>query len=205
MSPQPKQDARRGAVVPGFEDWKVPMVVDGTAVTVHGQLVYENSTTPLLWFALALVVAAGAVLLGRGKPTLVAGVAVLLGSVAALETGIVAYRSIPSIAGPNPLEIALPAVATVAALFSLLLYRKPLGVVFTLASVASLSGWAFMRLSVLFHPVLPTDFSFGLDRGATACALGCSVAAAVLAIRSGALVLRLPDLDFGEDDDDRNE
>jgi hypothetical protein len=150
---------------------------------------------------LAIVVAAGAIFLGRGKSTFVAGSAVLLASIAALETGIVAYRSVPSIAGPNPLEIALPAVATVAALFSLSLHRKPLGVVFTLASVASLSGWAFMRLSVLFNPVLPTDFAFGLDRSATACALGCSFAAAVLAVRSGALVLRLPELDFDDEND----
>jgi hypothetical protein len=201
MSPQPKADAHRGAIVPGFEDWKVPMIVDGTSVTVHGQLVYEKSVSPLPWFALAVLVAAAAFFLGRGKSTFVAAVAVLLSSVAALEAGIVAYRSIPSVAGPNPLEIALPAVATVAGLCSLLLHRKPLGVVFTLASVASLSGWAFMRLTVLFNPVLPTDLPFGLDRAATACALGCSLAAAVLAVRSGALVLRLPELDFDDEDD----
>jgi hypothetical protein len=201
MSPQPKSDARRGAIVPGFDDWKVPMTVDGTAVTVHGQLVYEKKTSSILWFGLAVLIAAGAILLGRGKSTFVAGLAVLLASVAALETGIVAYRSIPSVAGPNPLEIALPAVATVAALFSVLLHRKPLGVVFTLASVASLSGWAFMRFSVLLKPVLPTDFPFGLDRGATACALGASIAAAVLAVRSGALVLRLPELDFDDEEE----
>ena len=199
MSPQPKSDARRGAIVPGFEDWKVPMTVDGTAVTVHGQLVYETSVSPNPWFALAVLVAAAAFFLGRGKSTFVAGLAVLLSSVAALEVGIVAYRSIPSVAGPNPLEIALPAVATVTGLCALLLHRKPIGVVFILGSVASLSGWAFMRFTVLFNPVLPTDFPFGLDRGATACALGCSLAAAVLAIRSGALVLRLPDLDFDDD------
>jgi hypothetical protein len=196
MSPQ--QANPRGSVI--YPDWQVPMTVDGTSVTVHGRLVYEKSTSPIPWFALAIVVGAAAIFLGRGKSTFVAGIAVLLASIAALETGIVAYRSIPSVAGPNPLEIALPAIATVAALFSVLLHRKPLGVVFTLASVATLSGWAIMRLSVLFNPVLPTDFPFGLDRGATACAIGCSIAAAVLAVRSGALVLRLPELDFDEDD-----
>jgi hypothetical protein len=201
MSPQPKADARRGAIVPGFEDWKVPMTVDGTTTTVHGQLVYEKAVSPIPWFGLLVLVAAAAIFLGRGKSTFVAGIAVLLASIAALETGIVAYRSIPSVAGPNPLEVALPAVATLAALFSVLLHRKPLGVVFTLAAVASLSGWALMRVTVLFNPVLPTDLPFGLDRAATACALGCSIAATILAVRSGALVLRLPELDFDDEQD----
>jgi hypothetical protein len=200
MSPQRPPGAREGRIVPGFEDWKVSMIVDGTSVTVHGQLILEKSISPIPWFALALLVAAAAVLVGRGKSTFVAAVAVLVTSIAALETGIVAYRSIPSAAGPNPLEIALPAVATVAALFALLLHRKPFGVVATLASVASLSGWAIMRFSVFSHPVLPTTFPFTLDRGTTAAALGCSVAAAVLAVRSGALVLRLPELNFDDEE-----
>lgn len=200
MSPQPKAGAVRGQIVPDFEDWKVPMIVDGTTVTVHGQLFYAKSVSPIPWFGLAIVVAAAAVLIGRGKSTFVAGLAVLLAAVGALEVGIVAYRSIPSVAGPNPLEIALPAVATLAALAGVLLHKKSLGVVSILAAVAALAGWAFMRIAVLLHPILPTDSPFTLDRSATAVALGCSVAAAVLAVRSGALVLRLPDLDFDDDD-----
>lgn len=200
MSPQPEQGAVRGAILPGFDDWKVPMIVDGTTVTVHGQLFYANTVSPIPWFALAILVAAAAVFIGRGKSTFVAGLAVLLASVGALEVGIVAYRSIPSVAGPNPLEIALPAVATLAALAGALLHRKSLGVVCILGAVAALAGWAFMRIAVLLHPILPTDSPFALDRAATAVALGCSVAAAVLAVRSGALVLRLPDLDFDDDD-----
>ena len=200
MSPQRPPGAKEGQVVPGYEDWKVPMIVDGTSVTVHGHLILEKSISPIPWFALAVLVAVGAAVAGRGKSTFVAAVAVLASSIAALQTGIVAYRSIPAAAGPNPLEIALPAVATVAALVALLLHRKAFGVVAILASVATLSGWAFMRIAVLLNPVLPTTLSFGVDRAATACALGCSVAGAVLAVRSGALVLRLPQLDFDEDE-----
>jgi hypothetical protein len=116
-----------------------------------------------------------------------------------LQTGIVAYRSIPSAAGPNPLELILPIVAVVAALIGLVLHRKPFGVIAILASLAALTGWAIMRIAVLFHPVLPTNAPFWLDRSSTAIAFGCSVAAAVLAVRSGALVLRLPDLEFDDE------
>jgi len=79
------------------------------------------------------------------------------------------------------------------------LHRKPFGVIAILASLAALTGWAIMRIAALFHPVLPTNAPFWLDRSSTAVALGCSVAAAVLAVRSGALVLRLPDLEFDDD------
>ena len=201
MSPQRPPGATEGHIVPGYEDWKVPMIVDGTAVTVHGQLVLERSVSPIPWFALALLTAAVAIFIGRGKSTFVAGITALLAALAALEVGIVAYRSVPAAAGPNPLEIGLPAVAVVTALLAGLLHRKPVGVVFTLAAVASLSGWVFMRLAVLFSPVLPTNSPFALDRGATALALGCSVAAAVLAVRSGALVLHLPDLDLDDEEE----
>ena len=61
-----------------------------------------------------------------------------------------------------------------------------------------------MRIGVLLDPVLPTDSPFALDRGATAVALGCSVAAAVLAVRSGALVLRLAELDFDDDSEKKD-
>ncbi len=197
MSPTPPPNAQRGDVI--YPDWKVDMTVDGKDVVVHGQLVLEKRVSPLPWFAIALVVAAAALFLGRGKSTFVAGVTILAVAIAALEIGIVAYRSVPSVAGPNPLEIVLPAVATVTGLLALLLHRKPIGVVAALAAVASLSGWVFMRFAVLFNPVLPTDAPFTLDRAATGAALGASLAVAVLVIRSGALVLHLPELTFDEE------
>jgi hypothetical protein len=198
MSPQPPPNAHEGDVI--FPDWQVPMKVDGTSVVVHGRLVLEKSVSPIPWIALALLLAAAVVVAGRGTSTFAATLALTLASVLALEIGLVAYRSVPSAAGPNNLEIALPAIATVAAVAALVLHRRSAGVIAALASVATLSGWAFMRVSVLFEPVLPTNSPFNLDRGATAAALGCSVAAAILAVRSGKLVLKLPD--FGFDDDD---
>jgi hypothetical protein len=203
MSPQPPPGAHEGDVI--FPDWQVPMTVDGTDVVVHGRLVLEKSISPIPWFGLAVLLAVALIAAGRGKSTFVATVALVVASALALQIGIVAYRSIPPAAGPNNLEIILPAIATVAALAALVLHRRSFGVVAALASVATLSGWAFMRFSVLFEPVLPTDVPFNLDRGATAAALGCSVAAAVLAVRSGALVLKLPDFGIDDDADDRGE
>ncbi|HEY2812577.1 MAG TPA: hypothetical protein VGJ03_03830 [Acidimicrobiales bacterium] len=203
MSPDDPPGHTRGDVI--FPDWQVGMTVDNAPVTAHGQLVWKHSTTPIGWALIGVAAAGVTLLLGRGKSTFVAAIACLIASVGALETGIVAYRSIPSVAGPNPLEIVLPAAAVLCAIGGLIFHRHPLGVVAILASLASLAGWAIMRYTVLLHPVLPTNLPFWLDRTSTAIALGCAVAAAVLAVRSGALVLRLPELDFGDAEESSND
>ena len=199
MSPDAPPNATRGEVLPQFNPWKVFLTVDGNPVEVRGQLVWEKQESPIPWIAAGLLACAVTIFLGKGRSTFVAAIAVLLASLAALQTGIVAYRSIPRVAGPNPLEIILPSFAVLAAFVGLLWHRKPVGVIAILASLAALAGWAIMRIAGLVHPVLPTDSPFWLDRTSTAIAVGIAVAAAVLAVRSGALVLRLPELDFDDE------
>jgi hypothetical protein len=199
MSPDDPPNATRGAVMPEYDPWKVSLLVDGQPHEVQGTLTWEKKESPIPWIALALIAGAITLVVGHGKSTFVAAIAVGIASIAALQTGITAYRSIPSAAGPNPLEIILPAFALVAAIVGLVFHRKPLGVISILASLAALTGWAIMRIAALFHPVLPTDLPFWFDRSATAIAVGCSVGAAILAVRSGALVLKLPDLDFDDE------
>ncbi len=199
MSPDDPPNATRGAVMPEYDPWKVDMVVDGQRHEVQGTLTWEKQESPIAWIALVLIAGAITLVVGHGKSTFVAAIAVGIASVAALQTGITAYRSIPSAAGPNPLEIILPTFALLAAIVGLVLHRKPLGVIAILASLAALTGWAIMRITALFHPILPTDLPFWIDRSATAIAVGCSVGAAILAVRSGALVLKLPDLDFDDE------
>jgi len=199
MSPDDPPGATRGEVLKQFDPWKVSLTVDGKPVEVDGQLVWEKQESPIPWIAAGVLAAAITIFLGKGRSTFVAAIAVGLASIAALQTGIVAYRSIPSAAGPNPLEIILPSFAVLAAIVGLVFHRKPLGVIAILASLAALAGWAIMRISALVHPVLPTNLPFWLDRTSTAVAVGIAVAAAVLAVRSGALVLRLPELSFDDE------
>ncbi len=205
MSPDSPPGATRGAVLPQYNPWRVALTVDNKPVEVDGQLVWQKQESPIPWIAMGLLACAVTIFLGKGRSTFVAAIAVLLASVAALQTGIVAYRSIPRVAGPNPLEIVLPSFAVLAALVGLLWHRKPLGVIAILASLAALAGWAIMRIAGLVHPVLPTDAPFWLDRTSTAIAVGIAVAAAVLAVRSGALVLRLPELDFADEPETRQD
>ena len=157
MSPDDPPNTSRGQIVPGFDPWQVFFTVDGKPVVAQGQLVWEHAQNPIPSIALAIVACGLVIVIGRGKSTFVAAVAVGVSSLAALETGIIAYRSIPKTAGPNPLEIVLPAAALIAAIVGLVFHRKPVGVIAILASLAALAGWAIMRITVLFHPILPTD------------------------------------------------
>ena len=189
----------RGESVGGaYDPWVVPIDVDGEAVEIRGTLTYASTVSPVPWAAGAVVIALGLGWAGRRRAGLRAGAAVLVVvSAVAVIVGRADWAATPDGAG-NPLLWVLPVVALVAAIAGTALATKGAGVVLTLASVAALSGWGLFRIEALLKPVLPTELPFALDRGTIAAALGASVAAAYLAITTGAIAL--PAL---EDDHDR--
>lgn len=183
----------RGERVPGsYDPWRVPIEVDGVAHEVRGTLTYARATSAVGWLALAVVAAAALGWLGRGRGVRLAALVLVAVSAAAVVVGRADWSATPEGAG-NPLLWVLPLVALGAAVGGAALAARSAGVVSTLASVATLSGWALLRVQVLFKPVLPTELPFALDRATVALALAASVAGAYLAVTSG--VLALPDLD----------
>jgi hypothetical protein len=183
----------RGERVGGnYDPWLVPLTVDGQPVEVRGTLTYVKAVSPLPWAALAVVLLGGVAWFGRGRGLRLPAAALAVASLLAVVVGRADWASTPDGMG-NVLLWLLPAVALVAAVAAVALAAKPAGVVTLLASVASLSGWALLRFSVLLKPVLPADVPAALDRASVAAALGLAVAAAYLAVTSG--VLALPDLD----------
>jgi hypothetical protein len=183
----------RGSSVGGtYDPWRVPIVVDGQEVAVEGTLVYEDSTSPVPWVAVALVAAAALAWLGRRRAGVVVPAALAVVSAAAVVVGRADFAASPG--GGNPLLWVLPVVALVAAVVGLVPAAERFAVIGSLASVASLSGWALFRIDVLTKPVLPTELPFALDRATTGLALGVAVAAAYLTVTGGALRLaELPD------------
>jgi hypothetical protein len=182
----------RGQRVGGaYDPWKVPIVVDGEGVEVHGTLTYEDAVSPLPWLALAAVGAAALAWLGRRHAVGTAAGVLAAASAVALVVGRADHAATPD-GGANPLLWMLPAVALVAAAAGLVPRLRGAAVVAVLASVAALSGWALLRFGVLAKPVLPTDLPAWLDRASVTAALAAAVAAAWLAVTSGAL--RLPEL-----------
>jgi hypothetical protein len=200
MSPTRKPGLRPGDIV---QSWTVPLLVDGQPVSVEGVLVLADPISPVPWFAVALVGGALTVLVGRGRSTLVAAAAVALAAAGALWAGWGEYRNVPSGAGANPFIVILPMAAIVAAVAALFFHRTKVAVVGTLAAVAAVGGWSILRIAVLLKPILPTSLPFGADRAATAVAMGCAAGAALLAVRSGALVPHFADLDDDDHEDDR--
>jgi hypothetical protein len=189
MSPRRPPGVEPGEVV---QDWTVPIMVDGTPAEVRGELVLAAGVSPVPWFALVAAGAAVVVVLGRRRPG-VAPVAVLVAAAAALVPGWAQFSVAPAGSGADPLLVAVPVVGLLAAGVGVAFRRRPLGPTATLAGAAAVVGWAVLRASVLWKPVLPTDLPAGLDRGLTALALGLAVAGAGLVVWSGALAVgRIP-------------
>jgi hypothetical protein len=204
MGTGPRDSFVRGEAVPNYDPWTVPITVDGEDAVVEGTLIYEDSVSPVPWVLLAVAGAAVAAVVGwRRRSLVVAVVAAGVGSVGALVAGRAEWSAAPSGAGVSPATWLVPAagvVAAVLAAFGLWRGRRALTAVAALAATACLAGWAVLRLSVLTKPVLPTTLSFGVDRATTALAMGLAVAAAVLAVRSGALAVAVVDGDGAEDE-----
>ena len=196
MSPDRKPGIKPGDVV---QTWQVDMTFDGKPVSVDGVVLLAKPIIPAAWFAAAAAIAIAVVVIGRARSTLVAAVAVLVAAVGATIVGWEERAAVPDVAGGSALTWIVPLVAVLAGVAAVVFHRKPIGVVATLLAVAALFGWAVLRIQVLIEPVLPTELSFNLDRAGTVLAIGASAAAALLAVRSGALVPKLPTL---VDDDD---
>ncbi len=169
--------------------WAVDLTVDGEPTTVRGELLLLASPDPLPWFALvaglAGAVVAGAVVAERaGRRTPHRAVGALLGAagVAATVAGWAQWRAIPPGAGGDPLTALVPAVASVAAAVAVVAGTARVRLVALALAVAGLGGWAVLRREVLLRAVLPTTLPFGLDRAATAVALGIALAGAIVVV-----------------------
>jgi hypothetical protein len=185
MGADPPPDVEPGDVV---QDWTVEITVDDEPTVISGQLVMEHPVNPLPWFGLGLAALAFVVVLGRRRPVSVARLAALAAAAGATFVGGAQYRAAPPGSGVNPLVLIVPLVSLGAAAAAIALRKHAISGVLTLAACAGVIGCAFLRLSVLWKPVLPTDLPYALDRGVTAVALGLSLAAAGLVAWGGGLV-----------------
>jgi hypothetical protein len=186
MGGEPPAGAGPGDVV---LDWTVRLDLDGVPTEVRGTLVRAEDVSPLPWLAAGAAALAVAVLAGRRRPLLAAGLAALVAATGAAAVGWAEYSVAPAGSGANPLLVLVPAVGVGTAAVGLGLRRRMPGPVALLASAAATLGWGMLRASVLWTPVLPTDAPFWLDRAVTAVALGLAAAPPGLVVWSGALVL----------------
>jgi hypothetical protein len=178
--------------------WVVEIDVDGTPTRITGTLALADGVSPLPWLALGLAAAAAVTVAGRRRPRLAAAVATLAAAALATGLGWAQRAEAPPGSGVSPLLVAVPAVGIVAGALALTLVAlragrgsdgrgrglagRRVGDALALAGAAAVVGWALLRASVLWKPVLPTVLDAGLDRAGTAVAAGLAVAAAGLVL-----------------------
>jgi hypothetical protein len=183
--------------------WVVRMTVDGTPTQIVGELLREPTPNGAIPWVLAAAVAA---LLGatgwllRSRAGRVAAGALVVAGALALLSGFRELAVVPAQAGGNPIAVALPAVAIAVALLALVLRNAAGRSIAVLASAAALSVWAVLRVPSFDKAVPLGDLAPALTRLISAGALGAAIGAAIAAITSGGLALRLADFDDDEDD-----
>jgi hypothetical protein len=185
MSPIPPDTAEGGVIF----DWKVPLQVDGDAVTVEGTLTRVPGISPLPWIALIVVVGAGVLLLAwRWRPqwtTHIAAVATLAGGIIATVLGVAEWTTSPAGAGASPLLVVLGPVTAVLGVASLLMLRRrkqePASFL-ALGASAMLTAWALRQLPALWKPVLPTEVPANLDRAALSVVTALALSSAVILV-----------------------
>ncbi len=188
--------------------WVVPMTVDRTPTLVIGSLVLFPAPSPVLPWLVVVLVALGVALASwrlQERGALVAAGAVLVAGAFALLSGWHELAVVPAQAGANPIAVALPAFAVLAALVALGLRGVASRTIAVLAGAAALSVWAALRVPS-FGKALPLgDLSPTFTRLISAGALGAAVGAAIGVVAAGGLALRLEPLDEDDDDLDGNE
>lgn len=186
--------------------WYIPMTVDGTDNLILGEVRIYPSPSPAAPWGVALILAialgvAGLVL--HDKATRVAGATLVVVGGLAVWAGASELAAVPTVAGGNPIWVALPLVAILLGLGSALFRSAAARSIAALAAAAALGVWAALRVPALDKAVPLGSIDPTLTRFIIGAALGTAVGAAVAAITSGGLALRLADLD--DEDEDRDD
>lgn len=174
------------ADVPIF-DWTLPLVVDGEEGAVTGRLVWTPAGSVVPWVLLAIA-AAGLVLLAGLRRSRLALAAVALAAAAAVIAGLGAFVAQPADVRTVGVDLIGPVIALGLSLFAL--WRasgSPTAVLRVgVVAAAALGAWAWLRIGVLQHPLLPTVLPYWFDRVVTASSLGVATGAiAGLLVASG--------------------
>ena len=171
MSPDPPPTARRGDRI---QTGVVPLVVDGTAVSVSvaTDWVVAPSPVPLYVGAALGLAGVGLALLLRRRVAW----PVLVVSAAAAGIGAWQYASLPAETGPLLVWWLLPAIAAVSALAAAVLGGRLLAWALVMLAGLELAVWVYVRREGAWRALIPTDAPFWLDRAVLAAAAVAAVA-----------------------------
>lgn len=184
--------------------WYIPVTIDGVPTQILGELRVFEAPSPLpqwgLAVALFLALSVIGLMLKGPASRIAAGALVVIGGLA-IWAGTSELAAVPSMAGGNPIWVALPVVCVVLALGALVIRSAAARAIAVLAAAAALAVWAVLRVPAFDKAVPLGSLDPALTRAIAAAALGTAAGSMVAAIASGGLALRLADLD----DDDEGE
>lgn len=184
------QTSRPAGKSPGEQilDATIPLLVDGRDVDIEVISTWLPAPSPVpAWLGvfggLALAGASWGLRRTGGRvPPITATVpAVLL----ALVVGAWQYLSLPSVTGPRPIWVVLPAIAAASAVVGLVAGHSGRSFVADGAQLlvgVELAVWGFVRRDGLSAAIIPTDAPLWLDRAVTTMSLAGGVAFAGLAL-----------------------
>jgi hypothetical protein len=168
-------------------DWEVPVVVDGEAWTVTGELWWLPGPTPASPVALTVLAAAAGVALALLRPGAVSGVVAASG-VVALAVGAAKNLGLPAGADGEPFLVVLPVLALALVALGGVVGRRDAGTVrgrlVAAAGGLPLAVWAFVQAGALTRPVVPGPLSTGGVRVVVALLVAAGVAGVLVAIRA---------------------
>jgi hypothetical protein len=168
-----------------FDDWRVPMRIDGTETTVHGRLVRDAPPSALPWLGLAAVIAAAGGALALRRPRVVVlGAALAAASAFAVVVSAPGQFGLPSAAGRQHHLWIVPAIALAASIGALLWRRTAYAIALVAGAALTLPLWVFGTFAVVTHAHAATAVAEPLQRSAVAVAIGAIGAAAVVAAAS---------------------
>lgn len=161
--------------------WEFPVFVDGTELSVRGELVWiptRSSLAPLLAGALGLLPLVFWDRMRMGALSAVVGVGVCL----AVVIAVLQFRGTPGVLRGLPYGLILPALATALALLAVLWREKrsTIARLLLVGSGLSLLGWTVVNIGMLHLPVLPTDTLADLQRVGVAVVIWLAISVVVV-------------------------
>lgn len=171
-------------------DWVIALTIDGSSTTIHGRLARQPSHSPLPWYACAIAIAIGVVVLGRRDPLRCARIGAASAAIAAMLLTTADWLATPAGISRPWLELIITFAASMAAIGSLV-WRDRLGPRSTTialgAALALTAGWIAKNLPALSAAIVPGAFSASVTRTVVAVVGGVIMAGAALLVLSGGI------------------
>jgi hypothetical protein len=200
MSPSlPRQvDPTAGTPQP-VADWEVPVIIDGQALAVTGELIWQPGPPPIVPVAAFAVAALVGMAVAVTRPAWTVAL-VAVASVVTLGAGLAASVGLPAGADADLFLVVLPVLALLVLAGGLLVARRdPAGTtrgrLITGAAGVPLLVWAVLQVGAMTRPIVPGALPPAGLRVVVAVAVAAGVAGLVSALRG---VLAVTSLDRAE-------